>query len=147
MVLWCQSTGGLGGCALRFIGLGGFGLLVFALWIFCIFDVIAAEEVVVRNLPKMVWLLIVIFVPTVGAVAWLALGRPLYAGWRPGSTERRQARRPLSPEDAPTWAPPRGRSQAELAAWEEDLAKRERELRRKKDGGPEGPDGTINPNW
>jgi hypothetical protein len=36
------------------------------LWIYCIFDVIASEESLIRNLPKTMWLVIVIFVPTIG---------------------------------------------------------------------------------
>jgi len=40
------------------------GLAMMALWAFCVFDVIATQESVVRNLPKTLWLVIVIFVPT-----------------------------------------------------------------------------------
>lgn len=36
-----------------------------------------------RNLPKLVWLLLVVLVPVAGALAWLVLGRPLPE--RPGS--------------------------------------------------------------
>ena len=81
-------------------------LLAMALWIYCIFDVIATEEMLIRNLPKTVWLLIVIFVPTVGALAWLLLGRPPYAGFRPGDTSTRPARPARGPDDDPTWTPP-----------------------------------------
>jgi hypothetical protein len=65
------------------------GFVLFALWLFCIFDVIATDESLARNLPKMVWLLLVILVPTIGSIAWLALGRPRYAGLRPGRTDVR----------------------------------------------------------
>ena len=56
--------------------IGGFGLLVLALWIFCVIDVITTNEWDVRNLPKTAWLLIVLFLPTVGSIAWLVAGRP-----------------------------------------------------------------------
>ena len=46
-----------------------FGLALFALWIWAVLDVIATDRVLIRNLDKIVWLLLVIFVPTVGAVA------------------------------------------------------------------------------
>jgi hypothetical protein len=46
------------------------GLLVYAL-----LNVITTPEDQVRNLPKLLWLLLV-FVPLVGAVAWLVAGRP-----------------------------------------------------------------------
>jgi hypothetical protein len=52
-------------------------VLMLALWIYCIFDVIASDDVLIRNLPKGMWLLIVIFLPDVGSLAWLLLGRPL----------------------------------------------------------------------
>ncbi len=62
------------------------GFLLIAFWIYCIFDVIATDEVLVRSLPKLVWLFIVVVLPTIGSIAWLALGRPVFAGWRPGDT-------------------------------------------------------------
>lgn len=55
---------------------GVFGLLLLALWIFCIIDVIRTPEGETNHLPKMLWLLIVIIIPTVGSIVWLVLGRP-----------------------------------------------------------------------
>jgi hypothetical protein len=55
---------------------GIFGLAILALWVFCIVDVITTPEGEPRNLPKMMWLLLVIFIPTVGSIAWLIAGRP-----------------------------------------------------------------------
>src|SRR5207302_8055070 len=52
-------------------GDGVVGLALLVLWIFCILDVISTEEVLCRNLPKYVWLLIVIILPDVGSIAWL----------------------------------------------------------------------------
>lgn len=64
----------------------GFGaLLVLGLLAYCVFDIISADESQIQNLPKFVWLLIVIIIPIIGPAAWLLLGRP-------GSAERlRQA--------------------------------------------------------
>lgn len=81
-------------------------LIALCLWVYCVFDVIATEEMLIRNLPKTMWLLIVIFVPTVGALAWLLLGRPPYAGFRPGDTSPRAARPIRGPDDDPGWTPP-----------------------------------------
>lgn len=119
---------------IRFVGLGLPALLLFALWLYCIFDVIAADSALVRNLPKGFWLVLVIFVPTIGSIAWLALGRPLYASWRPGDTRSRPSPRPLGPEDRSGF-PTRlsDEREARLEAWEEELRRRERELRRKED--------------
>ena len=79
-------------------------VLLLGLWVYCILDVIASDDVLMRNLPKGVWLMIVIFLPDVGSLAWLLLGRPLYAGWRPGDTTRRAPRRVIGPEDRADFA-------------------------------------------
>ena len=111
-----------------------FGTVLILLWLYCIFDVISTDESVIRNLPKMAWLMIVIFLPDVGSIAWLLLGRPLYAGWRPGDTEYRKPRTVRGPEDGPAWTGRSTMSNAEadarLKAWEDDLARREAELRK-----------------
>jgi hypothetical protein len=116
---------------------GFLGLVVTLLWIYCILDVIATESILVRNLPKMAWLLIVIFVPTVGSIAWLALGRPPYAGWRPGDTGTRPAAsarpRAVGPEDLPDFGTTPSADEARLRAWEEDLRRREEEIRRRQE--------------
>ena len=54
----------------------GFGLFVMALWVFCLVDVISSSEGEIRNLPKVPWLLIVLFFPLAGSIAWLVAGRP-----------------------------------------------------------------------
>lgn len=51
-------------------------LLTFVLWLFCVIDVACAREDRVRNLGKTVWLLLVLFFPLVGSIAWLVAGRP-----------------------------------------------------------------------
>jgi hypothetical protein len=52
------------------------GLLVLALDIFCLIDVITSDDSRVRNLPKIAWFLLILFVPLVGSIVWLAAGRP-----------------------------------------------------------------------
>jgi hypothetical protein len=78
-------------------------LLVVALWIFCLVDVIVSKEDECRNLPKLLWLLIVLMLPDVGSVLWLIAGRPrgLRQSWQqrtprtataPRTTTARRAR-------------------------------------------------------
>ncbi|MCU1378616.1 MAG: hypothetical protein JWN29_1599 [Acidimicrobiales bacterium] len=121
-----------------------FGTVLLLLWLYCIFDVISTDESLMRNLPKGVWLLIVIFLPDVGSLAWLLLGRPMYAGWRPGDTQYRRPRAARGPEDRPGWGPPstitNAEADARLQAWEDDLARREAELRRDLPEEPDQPD-------
>ncbi|WP_306362254.1 PLD nuclease N-terminal domain-containing protein [Nocardia sp. CC227C] len=61
------------------------GLITLALWVYCLIDVITAPESGIRHLPKGGWLLVILLVPTVGALLWLILGRP-YEPPRPRST-------------------------------------------------------------
>ena len=71
---------------------GALGLLLMGLWIFCIIDVITTDEVVMRNLPKPLWLLIVILLFDLGAIVWLIAGRPWQqTAGRPAATGRSSA--------------------------------------------------------
>ncbi|MEO5877622.1 MAG: PLD nuclease N-terminal domain-containing protein [Streptosporangiaceae bacterium] len=54
----------------------GFGLILLALWIFCIFDVITTDPSSCRALPRTAWLIIVILLPDLGSIMWLLAGRP-----------------------------------------------------------------------
>lgn len=63
-------------------------LVTLALWIFCLVDVIGARESAIRNLPKIAWLLIVLFFPLAGSVAWLVAGRPAALPPGPSPFER-----------------------------------------------------------
>ncbi|MEO7804941.1 MAG: PLD nuclease N-terminal domain-containing protein [Actinomycetota bacterium] len=121
---------------------GAFGLLLLALWIYCIFDVISTDEVLIQNLPKMVWLILVIILPSIGSIVWLVIGRPYGQGFRPGGAA--PPRRPMSthehraigPEDSPRYIAEIESAQAKrLKKWEDDLAKREQELRRQQETG------------
>ena len=123
---------------IRILGGGLIGLLLLGLWLYCIFDVISTDAVLVRNLPKMAWLVIVVILPDIGSIAWLALGRPQFAGWRPGDSGR-APRRAVGPEDLPSYplSGPTATPDERLQAWEDDLHRREEELRRRREGGGE----------
>ncbi|MDQ3956300.1 MAG: PLD nuclease N-terminal domain-containing protein [Actinomycetota bacterium] len=115
----------------------GIGALVtLALWVYCIFDIIATEEALMRNMPKIFWLIIVIFLPIIGSLAWLLLGRPPSAGFAPGDTNPRpppRPRGPIGPEDSPDFLRNLDNRSKKLRDWEADLRRRERELREKND--------------
>ena len=126
---------------IRLAGGGLIGFLLIALWIYCILDVIATDEVLMRGLPKMAWLIIVVILPDIGSIAWLALGRPVFAGWRPGDTTGRRTRRVVGPEDRDDFPSSRTSSsdRERLEAWEADLKRREQELRGDKPEDPPPP--------
>lgn len=115
-------------------------VVLFALWVFCVLDVIMTEESLVRNLPKTAWVLIVLFLPDVGSIVWLIAGRPPKAAFRPGATEPRPAFRPsgAAPDDDTAFlrslregGPSAADRQRErrLREWEEELRRREEKLR------------------
>ncbi|MGB3362931.1 MAG: PLD nuclease N-terminal domain-containing protein [Rhodococcus qingshengii] len=52
-----------------------FGLITMVLWIFCIVDAITRDDAYIQHLPKVVWILIIIFIPTLGSILWLVIGR------------------------------------------------------------------------
>jgi hypothetical protein len=76
------------------------GLLLF--WVWAIYDVATTDPSQVRNLPKVIWILIVVvFFPpiTIGAVLWLFLGRPPRVADAPAHPQgQRRPRRVAAPE-------------------------------------------------
>jgi hypothetical protein len=64
------------------------GLLLLGLWLFCIIDVISTDEYLVRNLPKGLWVLIVLLLPDIGSIAWLVAGHPWGPRARPAPATR-----------------------------------------------------------
>ena len=62
---------------------GAGAVLELGLLVFCVLNVITTPEDQVRNLPKLLWLVLVVFLPIVGPIAWLVAGRPV-APTRPG---------------------------------------------------------------
>ncbi len=87
------------------------GLALLAFWLYCLFDVITTPEEHIRNLPKLLWVLIVVLLVTVGGLLWMLLGRPLqqeaYTPGAPGSggglpgAPKRRPPAPRGPEDDP----------------------------------------------
>lgn len=102
------------------------GLVVLAFWLYCVLEVITTDEAQMRNLPKMAWVFIVIFLFEIGAIAWLIAGRP----------QHRQASMPYKGN---TGIPPEydrpGRASAnnpdDDAAWLMQLKARAEEQRKK----------------
>lgn len=60
--------------------------LVFA--IYCLVDAITSKDEDIRNLKKVWWILLILFFPFIGSVAWLIAGRPAKAPRRPAPYER-----------------------------------------------------------
>ncbi len=95
-------------------------LLVLAFYIWFIVDVLRTPRTTVRNLPKLVWFLIVLLIPILGGVLWFITGRPRSDRPRFGGRRRRG---PVAPDDDPNFL-----RQLDQEAWKE-------KMRRRRDGG------------
>jgi hypothetical protein len=108
---------------------------------------LSAEEGDVRGLPRWAWVLIILFFPLVGSLAYLFAGRPNQTkpragAWRPGAGFPEAERpRQVAPDDDAEFLrklDKKGRQEDEdlLRRWEEDLRRRERDLRKPEDTPP-----------
>ncbi|MEV4755384.1 PLD nuclease N-terminal domain-containing protein [Micromonospora sp. NPDC049559] len=101
---------------------------------------LSAEPDEIRALPRFAWVLLILFFPLLGSIAWFAAGRPLPAGrpGRPGPAGGAPTPppvRPLAPDDDPEFlrslsAEQSKRDREMFERWEQDLRRREEELRR-----------------
>ena len=73
-----------------------FGLLalgLFVLWIWALLDAIQVpDDSMYRSGNKLVWVLVIVFLQAIGAILYLAIGRPARPATRPG-----KPRPPLPP--------------------------------------------------
>jgi hypothetical protein len=103
----------------------------------------------VRNLGTGWWILLIVFFPLVGGIAWLVAGRPQRGGqrrsvpWRTTRTSglpENQRPRPVAPDDDPEFLQHMRRGNAEqehlLKKWEDHLRRREQRLRDGNDDPP-----------
>jgi hypothetical protein len=121
-----------------------------ALVVYCLIDCVQADEQRIRNLPKWAWFVVIVLLPIVGAVIWLVGGRPTRAsaGQAPWTSKtagfpeyERPVRRPRAPDDDPEFLRSLKKSNTEhermLRKWEEDLKRREEELKAEDDKKPD----------
>jgi hypothetical protein len=123
-----------------------------ALAVIALISCLSAEDDQIRALPRLVWVLIILFFPLIGSIAWFVVGRPARTnspgGWRiGGGSPEHERRRPVAPDDDPEFLrsldasadPERSKQDREMfEKWEADLRRREDELRRK-DGPSDDP--------
>jgi hypothetical protein len=69
--------------------------VVLALDVFAIVDVILTDQRRVRALPKLVWVILIVLVPIVGALLWFFIGKE--------RRDRGGERRTIAPDDDPAF--------------------------------------------
>jgi hypothetical protein len=52
-------------------------LLILAFTVYCLVSIVQAPDGALRNLPRWAWLLLVLFFPLAGGLAYLIAGRPV----------------------------------------------------------------------
>ena len=73
-----------------------FILLSIGIQLYGLIDCAQREDTEVRSLPRWGWLIIIVLVPTIGAIAYLIAGRPK----RPGGGSKKP-KRTIAPDDDP----------------------------------------------
>ena len=71
-------------------------VLSIAIQLYGLIDCAQREDSEVRSLPRWGWLIIIVLIPTIGAVAYLVAGRPK----RPGGGGKKP-KRTIAPDDDP----------------------------------------------
>jgi phospholipase D-like protein len=112
-------------------------LALLALWLFALVDVITTPAAACRNLPKLLWIALVVLLPDLGSILWLLLGRPRRAVRARRGTDYTQPRPPIAIEDHPQYTTITNvtdRRSAELDKQIEEWEANQRELERRERG-------------
>jgi hypothetical protein len=97
--------------------------------VYAVIDCAADDDVERTSVPKALWIVMIILLPVVGSLAWLAvtkIAKPKvrHASGPPRTLPQRTPRRPVAPDDNPEF----------LRRLAEEQARRERERRRQEPG-------------
>lgn len=122
-------------------------LVLFAFWLYALYDAITTVDVHVRNLPKVAWVLIILFLFEIGAAAWFLLGRPTKATFSSSGDKYRDYTNPLDAADLTGLSPVvRDREErARMQVWEEQLRRREEEIAKRLEGHDRGSESSTDP--
>ena len=66
-------------------------LFLLALMVFAIVDAIICDNWRIRYMPKVAWVLLIVFLPFVGSILWFTLGKERHSSEAQGGVERRPA--------------------------------------------------------
>jgi len=130
-----------------------FYAIPFVLGIYALVDCLQTPDEELPGLPRIAWLVLIVFVPIIGPAAWLIIGWAAGGGARqrvswpagPGTgapDQQRPTRRVVAPDDDPEFLSQLGRTNSEHDAL---LEQWERDLRREDDLGGDGPGDDAGP--
>ncbi|NQX13929.1 PLDc N-terminal domain-containing protein [Microbacteriaceae bacterium VKM Ac-2855] len=95
------------------------------LMVLALIDVVRQPDNVIKNLPKIVWILLIVFIPLIGVGLWFLLGHDWKRGDDSGSFVPR-GRRTVAPQRIAPVRPPQRTTEEQLA----DLEREEEHYRR-----------------
>ncbi|RIQ35681.1 PLDc_N domain-containing protein [Jiangella rhizosphaerae] len=108
-------------------------VVAIALLVYALIDCLQTDSARFRSLNRVAWAAIIVLVPLVGPILWLAIGKLRDRPQRPAAPPRR----PLAPDDDPEFLRHLRETDAKhermLNQWEADLRRREAEIKRKKE--------------
>jgi hypothetical protein len=86
-----------------FGGIGVLGIALLLFWLWALYDVVTSDAGAVRNLPKVMWVVIVLLLSplalNLGPILWVFLGRPMRSAASSQPHGQRRVRR--APEPVP----------------------------------------------
>lgn len=105
-------------------------VVIFLAMLAALFDVISRDDSQIKGLPKLIWLLLIVFIPLAGSILWFAAGRePKDPGYRPRAhpSQRLGSRQThldpaVEPRPAPADAIDSRSTEEQLAALEREIA-------------------------
>jgi hypothetical protein len=114
-------------------------------------DCLSTDDYEIRQFPRIVWVLLILFFSPIGSIGWFIAGRPQRRqrrsrSWHPAGSG--QSRRPLAPDDDPQFlrelsARTRDTDEERLRRREADLRRREQQRRQRESAedvdNPDGP--------
>jgi Phospholipase_D-nuclease N-terminal len=108
------------------------GILLFlaylAVLVVALIDCLSTDEAEIRNLPKIVWIVLILLFSPVGGIAWFMAGRPKDEAITGAGFPKKRPRQ-VAPDDDPDFLRSlneRSRAEEEeaLRQWEEELKKK-----------------------
>ncbi|MBV7649123.1 PLD nuclease N-terminal domain-containing protein [Streptomyces albidoflavus] len=115
-------------------------LVPLALSIYAFIDCITTDEKDIKHIPKPLWAILVLLFPLVGSISWLIVGKDRATAGPGPLAGRRSGGGWVAPDDNPDFLKSlkddgKGSGASDDAAfresWEEDLRRREEELKRR----------------
>jgi hypothetical protein len=98
-----------------------FSALILTLVVFALVDIILRQDGQVKHLPKIVWILLVVFLPLVGSILWFALGREYSQPVDLGSFGDPRRRQKLAEQSTDGTATRRKTTEEELAELDREI--------------------------